>query len=54
MRAFMWVNFKGKKFDPVSISSSAKAGNEKFAGETENLDGMELLKSPVAGESGVS
>lgn len=42
------------KFDPVSTSSSAKAGNEKFAGELKNRTGMELLKSPVAGVSGVS
>lgn len=54
MRAFKWVNFKGMKFDPVSTSSSAKAGNEKFAGEIRNCVGMERLKSPVAGESGVS
>ena len=54
MRAFKWVNLKGMKFDPVSTSNSAKAGNEKFAGKDKNPVGMELLKSPVAGESGVS
>ena len=42
------------KFDPVLTSRSAKAGNEKFAGEDMNDIGMELLKSPVAGESGES
>ena len=42
------------KFDPVLTWSSAKAGNEKFAGKVENCVGMERLKSPVADVSGVS
>ena len=40
------------KFAPVSTCSSAKAGNEKFAGKVENRVGMELFQSPVADESG--
>ena len=41
------------KFDPVLTCRSARAGNEKFAGDDMNSIGMELLKSPVAAESGV-
>lgn len=52
--ALMWVNFRGMKLDPVSTCSSAKAGNEKFAGKVENFVGMELFQLPVAGASGVS
>jgi len=54
MWAFKWVNLRGMKFDPVSTSSSAKAGNVKFAGKVKNFVGMELFQSPVAAESGVS
>jgi len=50
----MWVNFKGIKFAPVSTCSSAKAGNEKFAGKLRNRVGIELFQSPVADESGES
>lgn len=41
------------KFDPVLTCSSAKAGNEKFAGKVENFVGTELFQLPVAAESGV-
>lgn len=52
--AFTWVNLRGMKLDPVFTSSSAKAGNEKFAGKDENCVGMELFQLPVAGTSGLS
>ena len=54
MRAFIWVNFKGIKFAPVSTCSSAKAGKEKFAGKLRNWVGIELFQSPVADASGES
>ena len=52
--AFTWINLRGMKLDPVFTCSSAKAGNEKFAGNDENCVGTELFQSPVAGTSGLS
>lgn len=42
------------KFDPISTSRSAKAGNVKFAGKVKNCVWMELFQLPVAAESGES
>jgi len=49
----MLLNLRGRKLELVSTWKSANAAKEKFAGDRENSDGIELLKLPVAGTIGV-